>query len=190
MLWSLIIYGHRAASILPNTYDSTAPTILQFFWHRTVPGEVKVLLKNLRRPCGILKGHWGLSDIGREPYSRPAFPHIGRAPDDFFRHKSSDFNGDRPGSVWGPAGHRTISEERQELSKILNKIDRCLLFHPCQSAWHRILSNTDAGRRPYDLWPLKESNVKNRPVLGLLLKFAVDLQSPKSYGCSFICDFS
>jgi len=59
--WSQIIYCTvRLRSILPKS---------QFFSHRTVPGEVLVLLKISRRPCGVLLGHWGVS-------ARPAFQHI------------------------------------------------------------------------------------------------------------------
>ena len=51
--------------------------------------------------------------------ARPAFAHIARAPDDFcLIFISYDSNGARPGTVRCPAGHRTMSDKRQELSKI------------------------------------------------------------------------
>ena len=56
--------------------------------------------------------------------ARPAFSYIGRAPDDFYLiFISYDSNGARPGTVRCPAGHRTMSDKRQEVSnqKSLNK---------------------------------------------------------------------
>ena len=51
--------------------------------------------------------------------ARPAFAHIGRAPDDFcYIFISYDSNGARLGTVRCLAGHRTMSDKRQELSKI------------------------------------------------------------------------
>ena len=48
--------------------------------------------------------------------ARPAFAHIGRAPDDFgLKFKSNDFNGDRSGTVRCPAGYRTMCEKSKEL---------------------------------------------------------------------------
>jgi len=41
--------------------------------------------------------------------ARPAFSHIGRAPDDFYLiFISYDFNGARPGTVRRPSGHHTV----------------------------------------------------------------------------------
>ena len=45
--------------------------------------------------------------------ARPAFSHIGRAPDDFcINNLSYDSNGARPGTVRCPVGHRTMSDKR------------------------------------------------------------------------------
>ena len=50
--------------------------------------------------------------------ARPAFAHIGRAPDGFgLKFKSNDFNGDRSGTVRCPAGYRTMCEKSKELRK-------------------------------------------------------------------------
>ena len=132
MLWSQIIYGHRTASISPKyrtilrrpaggrknrtifyrfldivrcpvklgtTYNSTAPV-------RRLVGSLRV--KSLRP--GTVRCLDG---------ARPAFLHIGRAPDDFYLiFISYDSNGAHPGTVRCPAGHRTMSDKRQEISKI------------------------------------------------------------------------
>ena len=53
--------------------------IQQLFRHRTVPGEVKVLLKIPRPPYSLLKSHWCHMVLGRAmadviKYRRPARP--------------------------------------------------------------------------------------------------------------------
>ena len=58
MLWSQMIYGHRTASISPKIVRfyggrRNRSIFYQIFRHRTVPGEVKVLLKIPRRPYGV-----------------------------------------------------------------------------------------------------------------------------------------
>jgi len=62
--------------------------------------------------------------------ARPAFAHIGRAPDDFgLNFKSYDFNSDCSGTVLCSAGHRTMREKSKKLSKISIQIGRCPSGH-------------------------------------------------------------
>jgi len=57
--------------------------------------------------------------------ARTAFAHIGRAPDNFcLKFISYDSNGARRGIVRCPAGHRSMSDKRRELSTISLQIGR------------------------------------------------------------------
>ena len=115
MLWSQIIYGHRTASISPKIvrfYGArTAPgrrqeesyDFLSCFRHRTVPGEVWVLLKVPRRPYGVCTHRTGTGRFLFKIY--------------IVRFQRC------------PAGHRTMSDKRRELLKISLQIDRCPSGH-------------------------------------------------------------
>ena len=92
------VYG---ASKAPSRRHDKSYVFDQIFRHRTVPGELRVLLKIPRRPYGVWYGHWGWNDTARSPDGvRPMFAHIGRAPDDFCsKFISYVSNGSRPGIV-------------------------------------------------------------------------------------------
>jgi len=135
MLWSQIIYGHRTASI--------SPKIVRFYGTRPAAGRIVrffiIFLDIVRCPVKLrysLKFHgavrhlvaslrvkWHRPGTLRCPDgARPAFAHIGRAPDNFcFNFISYDINGAHLGTVRGPARHCTMSYNRQKLSKISHR---------------------------------------------------------------------
>jgi len=127
-LWSQIIYGHRTASFHKKSYDSTAPVRCPAGGrkNRTILYHV---LDIVRCPVNFryyLKFHGARTAFGRVIEGKitsdghRTVP--GRRPAGVFTH--------RTGTGWflfniyivrfqrRPAGHRTMSDKRQELSKV------------------------------------------------------------------------
>jgi len=123
MLWSQIIYGHRTASISPKA----AGKIVRFFVNLLDIARCPVKCRYYLNFHGVRTAFsrvivGKMTSIGtvRCPDGAPpVFALIGPAPDDFgLKFKSYDLNGDHSGVVRCLAGHRTMSEKRQELSNI------------------------------------------------------------------------
>ena len=106
-----LCYGHRSASV--------SPKIVRFYSARPAAGMMVrffiIFLDIVRCPVKFryyLKFHGArkafgrvnkgkMTSAGHRTGARPAFAHIGRAPDDFcLKFISYDSNGARPGIVW------------------------------------------------------------------------------------------
>ena len=132
MLWSQIIYGHRTASI--------SPKIVRFYGARPAAGRIVrfliIFLDIVRCPVKFryyLKFHGTrtafvrviegkMTSAGHRTVSgrRPAGVCTHRTGTGRFLLKifSYDSNGAHPGIARCPAGHRTMSDKRRELSNI------------------------------------------------------------------------
>jgi len=122
MLWSQIIYGRRTASISLN--------IVRFYGARPAAGRIVRFFINfldiVRCPVKFmcyLKFHGARTAFGRVNEGKMTFAGHRTVPgrrlhtsDDFcLIFISYDSNSARPGTVRCPAGHRTMSDKRQEL---------------------------------------------------------------------------
>jgi len=120
-----LCYGHKSST--GTVRRIFHQKIVRFYGARTAPGrrqeESYKFLNIFKTSYG---SRWSLGTTSnstapvrrlvgslRVKWHRPAFAHIGRAPDDFCIKKLSyDSNGARPGTVRCPAGHRTMSDKR------------------------------------------------------------------------------